>query len=83
MHSLKRMGENLASENFADLSDSIAVARCKVVLERADEVFVTSSRLQQRVFKVLKNAVAPPKPANFVPFDPLSKNSDRFTAVQL
>jgi nitrogenase-stabilizing/protective protein len=72
LHILKRMGEYLASENFADLSDSIAVARCKAVLERADEVFVTSSRLQQRVFKVLKNAVAPPKPANFVPFDPSS-----------
>lgn len=71
------MGENLASDNFPDMSVSIAVARCKAVLERACEDFVTSSPLQQRVFKVLKNAVAPPKPANFVPFDPLSKNSDR------
>jgi hypothetical protein len=48
LHILKRRGEYLASENFADLSDSIAVARCKAVLERADEVFVTSSRLQQK-----------------------------------
>ena len=77
LHILKRMSENLASDNFPDMSVSIAVARCKAVLERACEDFATLSPLQQRVFKVLKNAVAPPKPANFVPFDPLSKNSDR------
>jgi nitrogenase-stabilizing/protective protein len=73
LHILKRMGEYLANEDFADMSDSIAAARCKAVLERAYEDFVTSSPLQHRVFKVLKNAVAPPKPANFVPFETLLK----------
>jgi nitrogenase-stabilizing/protective protein len=73
LHILKRMGQYLAKEDFAGVSDSIVTARCKAVLERAYEDFVTSSPLQHRVFKVLKNAVAPPKPANFVPFETLLK----------
>jgi nitrogenase-stabilizing/protective protein len=73
LHILKRMGEYLASKDFTDLPAGIAAARCRAVLQRAYEDFVTSSPLQQRVFKVLKNAVAPPKPANFVPFDTLLK----------
>ena len=73
LHILKRMGEYLASEDFTDLPDGIVAARCKAVLERAYDDFVTASPLQHRVFKVLKNAVAPPKRANFVPFDTLLK----------
>jgi nitrogenase-stabilizing/protective protein len=73
LHILKRMGEYLASEDFADLPDGIVAARCKAVLERAYEDFVTASPLQHRVFKVLKDAVAPPKRANFVPFETLLK----------
>ena len=73
LHILKRMGEYLASEDFSGLPDSVVAARCKSVLERAYEDFVTSSPLQQRVFKALKNAVAPPRPATFVPFDALLK----------
>ena len=73
LHILKRMGEYLASEDLADLPNGIVTARCKAVLERAYEDFVTASPLQHRVFKVLKNAVAPPKPANFVPFETLLK----------
>ncbi len=73
LHILKRMGDYLACEDLADIPDSIVMARCKAVLERAYEDFVTASPLQHRVFKVLKSAVAPPKPANFVPFDALLK----------
>jgi len=73
LHILKRMGDYLACEDLADIPDSIVTARCKAVLERAYEDFVSASPLQHRVFKVLKNAVAPPKPANFVPFDALLK----------
>jgi nitrogenase-stabilizing/protective protein len=73
LHILKRMGVYLAGEDFSGLPDAVVAARCKSVLERAYEDFVTSSPLQQRVFKVLKNAVAPPKPATFVPFDALLK----------
>ena len=73
LHILKRMGEYLACEDLADIPDSVVMARCKAVLERAYEDFVTSSPLTHRVFKVLKSAVEPPKPANFVPFDALLK----------
>ncbi|HVZ52744.1 MAG TPA: nitrogenase stabilizing/protective protein NifW [Pseudolabrys sp.] len=71
LHILKRMGQYLASEDFDGLPDEVVAARCKAVLERAYEDFVRSSPLDQRVFKVLKEAVAPPKPANFVPLDVL------------
>ena len=73
LHILKRMGQYLAKEDFAGVSDSIVTACCKAVLERAYQDFVTSSPLQNRVFKVLKNAVAPPKKATFVPFETLLK----------
>lgn len=73
LHILKRMGDYLAYEDLADIPDSIVTARCKAVLERAYEDFVSASPLQHRVFKVLRNAVAPPKPASFVPFDALLK----------
>jgi nitrogenase-stabilizing/protective protein len=73
LHILKRMGEYLACEDLADIPGSIVTARCKALLERAYEDFVSASPLQHRVFKVLKNAVAPAKPASFVPFDALLK----------
>lgn len=69
LHILKRMGQYLASEDFDGLPHEAVAARCKAVLERAYDDFVRSSPLDQRVFKVLKEAVEPPKPANFVPLD--------------
>ena len=74
LHILRRMGQYLASESFGGLADAVVAERCKQVLERAYEDFVRSSPLDQRVFKVLKDAVAPrepTKPANFVPLDAL------------
>jgi nitrogenase-stabilizing/protective protein len=74
LHILKRMGQYLAGEDFAGLPDETVAERCKTVLERAYADFVASSPIEQRVFKVLKDAVAPPapaKPANFVPLDVL------------
>jgi nitrogenase-stabilizing/protective protein len=73
LHILRRMGQYLASEDFAAVPDGIVAERCKSVLERAYSDFVASTPIDQRVFKVLKDAVAPqkPKPANFVPFDML------------
>jgi len=69
LHILKRMGQHLATEDFAAMPESVVAARCKAMLERAYADFVTSSPLDQRVFKVLKDAVAPAKPANFVSLD--------------
>jgi nitrogenase-stabilizing/protective protein len=68
LHILRRMGQYLVSEDFTGLSDEVVTARCKAVLEQAYADFVGSSPLDQRVFKVLKDAVAPPKPRAFVPF---------------
>jgi nitrogenase-stabilizing/protective protein len=74
LHILRKMGQYLVSEHFDGVSDEVVAERCKAVLERAYADFVASSPLDHRVFKVLKDAVAPPKPAkpaNFVPFDVL------------
>jgi nitrogenase-stabilizing/protective protein len=73
LHILKRMGEYLAGEDIDGVPDRVAAARCRSVLERAYEEFVTTSPLEARVFKVLKQAVEPPKPPAFVPFDSLLK----------
>jgi nitrogenase-stabilizing/protective protein len=55
LHILRRMGQYLVSEDFAGMAQAYAD-------------FIASSPLDQRVFKVLKDAVAPPPaPKNFVP----------------
>ncbi|MET4177640.1 hypothetical protein ABIA95_004113 [Bradyrhizobium sp. LA8.1] len=59
LHILRRMGEYLAGEEFTGASDPDIASRCKATLERAYADFVTSSPIEQRVFKVLKNAAAP------------------------
>ncbi|RAI45932.1 nitrogenase stabilizing/protective protein NifW [Rhodoplanes roseus] len=71
LHILKRMGEYLAGDELDGIPEPIAVARCQSVLARAYEEFVASSPLEQRVFKVLKEAVEPKAPKNFVPLDEL------------
>lgn len=66
LHILRRMGQYLVSEDFEGLSDAAVTQRCKAVLEQAYADFLASSPLDQRVFKVLKDAVAPLKPPVFV-----------------
>ena len=64
LHILRRMGQYLAAEDFAGASEVAITERCRAVLEQAYADFVASSPIDQRVFKVLKDAVAPaPKPA--------------------
>ncbi|MGJ5043480.1 MULTISPECIES: nitrogenase stabilizing/protective protein NifW [unclassified Bradyrhizobium] len=63
LHILRRMGQYLVSEDFSGVSSEDVAARCKSVLERAYQDFLVSTPLDQRVFKVLREAVAPPKPA--------------------
>ena len=70
LHILKRMGQYLASEDLDGLSNCAVKERCKAVLERAYADFVASTPLDQRVFKVLKDAVSPKRGA-FVPLDAL------------
>ena len=73
LHILRRMGQYLDAEDLGGLSDDEAAARCKAVLERAYADFVASTPLDQRVFKVLKDAVKPKAPARpaFMPLDAL------------
>ena|SRR3974390_626516 len=61
LHILRRMGQYLRSEDFGGLSDDVVKERCKAVLQQAYEDFLSSTPMQERVFKVLKDAVAPPK----------------------
>jgi len=71
LHILRRMAQYLAAEDLAELPDAAVTERCKSVLERAYADFVASTPIDQRVFKVLKDAVAPRRPANFVPLSTL------------
>ena len=73
LHILRRMGQYLAAEDFGGAAEADITARCKAVLEQAYADFVVSSPIEQRVFKVLKDAVAQPaKPAPaFVPLSVL------------
>ena len=60
LHILRRMGEYLR-KNAPDESDQeSARALCRAQLRQACNDFVESTPLEQRVFKVLKEAVAPP-----------------------
>ena len=71
LHILRRMGQYLASEEFGGMPDADVRERCRAVLAQAYADFVASSPLDQRVFKVLKDAVALPKPRVFVPLTTL------------
>jgi nitrogenase-stabilizing/protective protein len=73
LHILRRMAQYLASEDFDGVGNEVITERCKAVLERAYADFVNSSPLDQRVFKVLKDAVTPatPKKPTLVQLAPL------------
>ncbi|MCC8955575.1 nitrogenase stabilizing/protective protein NifW [Bradyrhizobium sp. Pear77] len=72
LHILKRMGQYFANEQFAGVAEPDIRARCKAMLEQAYADFVASSPIEQRVFKVLKDAVTDRgKPAAFVPLSEL------------
>ncbi len=62
LHILKRMGDYLRKNKSAltDANEQTARALCRAYLERAYSDFVESTPLEQRVFKVLKDAVTPP-----------------------
>ncbi|MBH5371173.1 nitrogenase stabilizing/protective protein NifW [Bradyrhizobium glycinis] len=72
LHILKRMGQYLDKEQFAGAPEPEIRARCKTMLEQAYADFVASSPIDQRVFKVLKDAVVDAKKATaFVPLSEL------------
>ena len=75
LHILRRMGEYLRRDTLADTDDDTARGLCRAHLERAYADFVKSSPLNERVFKVLRDAVNPPS-APLVPLSALTR-SDR------
>ena len=71
LHILRRMGQYLVNEPFAGLAEPGIAERCREYLRQAYADFLASSPLDERVFKVLKDAVAKPKTAVFVPLTTL------------
>jgi nitrogenase-stabilizing/protective protein len=69
LHILRRMGEYLAKEDMGGLSDAEVRAHCRAHLQSAYADFVARSPIDERVFKVHKDAVraTAPKRAPFVP----------------
>lgn len=59
LHILRRMGQYLFSEDFEELGDAEVTERCKVFLQRAYQDFLTSTPIDERLFKVHKDAVKP------------------------
>ncbi|MBL8574318.1 MAG: nitrogenase stabilizing/protective protein NifW [Hyphomicrobiaceae bacterium] len=72
LHILKRMGQLLASSDLDGLDEAASFAAARDLLTKAYADFVGSTPIEQRVFKVLKDAVAPKKPAGFVPLSMLT-----------
>ncbi|MCF4164819.1 nitrogenase stabilizing/protective protein NifW [Zavarzinia compransoris] len=70
LHILRRMGDYLRREDLEALSDDEIYLRARADLERAYADFQASTPLEQRVFKVLKDAVRP-KGRGFVPLSAL------------
>jgi len=75
LHVLRRMGDYLRQQDFAGQDDAAVRETCRQFLSRAYDDLIQSGPLEQRVFKVLKDAVKPAEPAprrNFVPLESLT-----------
>jgi nitrogenase-stabilizing/protective protein len=59
LHILRRMGEYLGESEAAAGNDDEVWLACRLFLANAYADFVASSPIEQRVFKVLKDAVKP------------------------
>lgn len=59
LHILRRMGEYLHKTDFSGISDEEIRAACGKFLAQAYQDFVKSSPIQERLFKVHKDAVKP------------------------
>ena len=70
LHILRRMGQYLRETDLTGLDDAHARECCRGHLAKAYADFRTSSPLEQRIFKVLKEAGKPPAKA-FVPLSAL------------
>jgi nitrogenase-stabilizing/protective protein len=79
LHILRRMGEYLAGADLEGVSEAEMRAVCKERLGRAYADFVSSTPIEQRLFKVHRDAVKPkPEPQKpFVSLDSLISSDAR------
>ncbi len=71
LHVMKRFGAYLRETDFTGLDAEEVANRCRAALSRAHEDFVTSSPLQEKVFKVFETK-ASARQAAFVSLDSLA-----------
>jgi nitrogenase-stabilizing/protective protein len=71
LHILRRMGEYLHQNDLSAASEDEAREACRSHLAKAYADFLSSSPIEERVFKVLKDAVKPAEEPK-KPFVPLS-----------
>lgn len=78
LHILRRMGELMADSKLEELPDDEAEAVCRADLEKAYALFQESSPIEQRLFKVHKDAIKPAEPPKkpFVPLTELTGSQD-------
>lgn len=74
LHILKRLGQYLAHTPLAELEESEVRRRCVELLQTAYEDFRRSTPLEQRVFKVLRDAVEPKQKRSFIPLESLGRS---------
>ncbi|MBI4723774.1 MAG: nitrogenase stabilizing/protective protein NifW, partial [Rhodomicrobium sp.] len=70
LHILRRMGKYLASKDFSGASEETVLAEARETLAQAYQDFVSSSPIDERVFKVLQEH-DPSRPAE--PVEPAPK----------
>lgn len=71
LHVLRRMGEYLRDSALAEGDDEVTRRLCRAFLAKAYADFLASSPMEQRVFKVHRDAVAPAA-LGATPFVPLA-----------
>jgi nitrogenase-stabilizing/protective protein len=74
LHILRRMSQYLADTALEALTDDAAEEACRFALARAYADFVASSPIEQRSFKVHKDAVAGAR-RDFIPFSAIATGS--------
>lgn len=71
LHILRRMGEYLRRDGLAGLDEAKVWEACRSHLEKAYGDFLRSTPIEERVFKVHKDAIKPVEPPK-KPFVPLA-----------
>jgi len=71
LHILRRMGQYLRKQDMSGLNDDEIYTFCREQLEKAYTDFTKTTPIEERLFKVHKDAVVPKEPPK-KPFVPLT-----------